>query len=170
MLRAILMLSAAVEVLRGGVIVTFAAEKSFDGFSWDYTLTARNRCMDCPVSGLLVLRGDTAFALMAASDVTPPDGWDYNWPVPGAVDDLSFFSKMPAADLKKGGELEFKFNSITPPGSLKKPEDLRVDVICRDTGEQVRARSTLVPEPRSAVLALGALIGLAWRLRSRPGP
>lgn len=47
--------------------------------------------------------------------------------------------------------------------------NLLVDVIFRDTGEQIRAKSTLVPEPQSAVLALSALAGLAWRFR-RPKP
>jgi hypothetical protein len=106
---------------------------------------------------------------MEASSVGPPEDWDYLWPVPGVVDDLFFFSKKPEADLKKGQSLKFEFNSITPPTKLK-PEDLLVDVICRDTGEQIRAKSALVPEPHSAVLVLSALAGLAWRLRRRPEP
>jgi hypothetical protein len=166
MIRSIYALTAVMGALEGGVLVTFEAAKASDGFSWDYTLTAANRCLDCPVSGLLVLKGDTVFALLAASEITPPDDWDYMWPIPGVVDDLSYFSTKPEADLKKGASLVFTFNSITGPGGLK-PEDLLVDVICRDTGEQIRAKSALVPEPHTAILVLSALLAPTLR-RRRP--
>lgn len=166
MMRAILVVASALGVAQAGVLVTFEAKKAGDNFSWDYTLTARNHCSDCPINGLLVLKGDSVFDLLEASFVAPPKNWDYIAPVPGVVDDLFFFSKKPEADLKKGQSLEFKFNSLRRPGGLK-PEDLAVDVICRETGEQIRARSTLVPEPASAVLVLGALLGLAVSRRRR---
>src|SRR5262245_40532636 len=109
-LCAILVILAAHTSTWGGVLDVTV--DTLGGGSFQYNLTLNNPFGE-PLSGLNLLRGNSALGLNATSIVGAPTGWDFFLPLPPFVDELNYFSLSSATDVSVGGSLSGFFFQTT---------------------------------------------------------
>ena len=138
-------------------------------FRYDLTL---NNTLSVPLSGLNLLTAATSFGLGPSSVITAPAGWDYFPPLPGFVNEQSFFSLDPIFDVQPRARVAgFSFVSTTNPSTVG-AADFSFDLIDGLTGAQIA-----IPEPSTlASLLLGSCVIAGGRGRliparhEHPGP
>ncbi len=132
--------------------VTFSATPAGGGlFNYDFTID--NSGGTVPIAGMLILAGNSAFGLTAASTIGAPPGWSSFAPAPPFADDLDYFSTDPTRNVGVGSILGgLTFISSTNPMTLT-PFDLTVDLVGSDSS-QTFFTATPVPEPGTGVATL----------------
>jgi hypothetical protein len=160
-------------------ISIFYDPKDLTGGLFQYNLVVDNTGGTEPISGLLVLHGNSAFGLDATSVISAPQDiagnpaadWFFFPPDPGPplVDSLDYFSLNPAGDVPINGvQGGFFFTSLKDPNTIG-GDDFRVDLVGSISGAQIfQGRAQLVPEP-STIILLGVstlvLLVYIWHCR-----
>jgi hypothetical protein len=133
--------------------VTVAVGGADAGGYFPYTLTVldQNCCLD--VVGVIVTKGFSVFDLDFTSTIGQPAGWFNIPPIPGALDNLTWFDFDPAAaivpNMPQGG---FTFSSQTAPTSLAAGK-FDIQLIYSDSSTADIGDAVVLPEPSSIVLA-----------------
>jgi len=144
---------------------------SVGGGFFQYNLTLQNVGGSEPLSGLLVINGNSVFGLTSTSLIGAPQDvggntladWSFFAPSPPLFDILFYFSLDPAADVPIDASLGgFFFLSNREPRTLN-GNDFAVEGIGADTGSEILlGNARLIPEPSSLFLIGVALAVLGW--------
>lgn len=145
---------------------------------FEYNIIINNAGGPEPLQGLLLFNANTLFGLDGSSVIGAPQDvggnlaadWDFFPPEPPVVDQLSYFSLLPAGDIPIGGILGgFTFQSARDPQTVRL-QDFDIDAVGSDTGGDIDIDVVVVPEPSTLILfGMGtlSLLGYAWQRRKK---
>ena len=142
-----------------------------NGF-FNYALTLVNSGGAEPLSGLLVVNGNSVFGLDPSATIGAPAGWSFFPPLPPAFDRLSYFSTSSSFDVPTSGPGSslpgFSFQSTLDPSNLGSSGFAVIGIGATSGDEIALPNARLVPEPSALPAIVLVLAALAFlRLASR---